>query len=108
MTDLRKDVFQSADDFNKYQTAPMVSLQKGGQFGHFTDISQYVASANYIRKNLICVLMAAPLGFDDLEIRVIFQHFAEPESAQGDSEASGRSSSQVHRGPECNHHCRLH
>lgn len=39
MTDLRKDVFQSADDFAKYQTAPMVSLQKGGQFGHFTDIS---------------------------------------------------------------------
>ena len=81
MTDLRKDVFQSADDFAKYQTAPMVSLQKGGQFGHFTDISQYVASANYIRKNLICVLMAAPLGFDDLEnpkaLKAILKHLVE-------------------------------
>lgn len=41
----------------------MVDLTIGGQLGFAPDITQYLGNQSYIRKNLICLLIEAPTGF---------------------------------------------
>jgi hypothetical protein len=50
-----------------YETVPMIDLRHGGQFGPMTDVGGYVSSSAYIQKPLVAVLLAAPLGFNDLD-----------------------------------------
>lgn len=50
-----------------YETVPVLNLSRGGQFGPMTDIKGYVSSSAYVAKPLIAVLLAAPLGFNDLD-----------------------------------------
>jgi len=47
--------------------APMVNLQVGGQQGPMTDFVGYAANSSYVRRNIICQLVAAPRGFRDLD-----------------------------------------
>lgn len=47
-------------------TNPMLNLAYGGQHGFAPNYSQYVNSAAYVRRNLIALLMEAPLGFQYL------------------------------------------
>jgi len=47
--------------------APMINLQHGGQMGSQPDIATYISNTPYVRKNIIALLIAAPLGFDDLD-----------------------------------------
>ena len=44
-------------------TAPMLNLAYGGQHGYAPNLSQYINSASYVRRNLIALLMEAPRGF---------------------------------------------
>ena len=46
---------------------PMVNLQVGGQMGPMPDLTGYAANSAYVRRNIICQLMAAPRGFRDLQ-----------------------------------------
>lgn len=46
---------------------PMVNLQIGGQMGPMTDFVGYVSNSAYVRRNVICQLVAAPRGFRDLD-----------------------------------------
>ncbi len=48
-------------------SAPMVNLQPFGQMGPMTDFVGYVANSAYVRRNIICQLVAAPRGFRDLD-----------------------------------------
>ena len=53
--------------FVEDKTSPqMVDPQYSGTHGHMPDYSHYVASALYIRRNLIARLVEAPRGFDHL------------------------------------------
>lgn len=53
--------------YGQASQAPMVNLQIGGQQGAMTDFVGYVANAAYVRRNIICQLVAAPRGFRDLD-----------------------------------------
>lgn len=53
--------------YGQASQAPMVNLQVGGQQGAMTDFVGYVANAAYVRRNIICQLVAAPRGFRDLD-----------------------------------------
>jgi hypothetical protein len=45
---------------------PMVDLRFGGQMGFAPDLTQYMSNQAYVRKNLICLLIEAPRGFQML------------------------------------------
>ncbi|QVD49097.1 hypothetical protein LUCX_27 [Xanthomonas phage vB_XciM_LucasX] len=47
--------------------APMLNLEVGGQQGPMTDFTGYVSNSAYVRRNVICLLVAAPRGFRDLD-----------------------------------------
>lgn len=44
----------------------MANINLGGQQGYMPDYTILDSNANYVRANLICVLIAAPAGFKDL------------------------------------------
>lgn len=46
--------------------APMLDLQYGGQMGYAPNLTEWVSHQSYIRKNLICLLIEAPKGFQYL------------------------------------------
>ncbi len=50
-----------------YEQVPMVDLKYGGQFGPMTDTAGYVSSSAYISRPVVPVLLAPPLGFNDLD-----------------------------------------
>lgn len=45
---------------------PMVDLRYGGQMGFAPDLTQYISNQAYVRRNLICLLVEAPRGFQML------------------------------------------
>lgn len=52
--------------YNYGQQNAMVTPVYGGQQGYAQNLEQWVSSAAYIRKNLICILLEAPTGFSYL------------------------------------------
>lgn len=52
--------------FGQYATAPMVDLVNGAQNGYATDFTTYVSNSTYGKRNLIALLLEAPIGFNDL------------------------------------------
>lgn len=44
----------------------MLDLRFGGQMGYTPQLNQYISNQPYISRNLIAILVAAPLGFKDL------------------------------------------
>lgn len=51
---------------SKGHKAPMLDLQYGGQMGYAPDLTEWVSNQAYVRRNLICVLVEAPKGFQML------------------------------------------
>lgn len=49
--------------YGVYTDAPMVDLNKGGQHGPSTQFGTYLSSTAYVRRNLVVMLLDAPLGF---------------------------------------------
>lgn len=62
-----RDTILANKAFNERGQAPMVDLRFGGQHGYAPDYASYVSNAAYVRRNLICVLVEAPRGFQDLD-----------------------------------------
>lgn len=52
--------------YAKGHGAPMINLTRGGQMGYAPDLKAWVSNANYIRRNLIPILLEAPRGFQFL------------------------------------------
>lgn len=48
------------------ETNAMVDLRYGGQMGWAPEMSEWVSNQSYIRRNLICLLIESPTGFQDL------------------------------------------
>lgn len=61
-----KDTLLGNNAYGLYATAPQVDLRNGAQNGPMTDFTSYVSNAAYVRRNLICLLLEAPRGFQDL------------------------------------------
>lgn len=47
--------------------APVVDLRQGAQMGPSTDFTSYISNTPYVRRNLIALLIEAPVGFQDLD-----------------------------------------
>lgn len=62
-----------AQAYGLHAQAPMVNLEVGGQMGPMPDLVGYVANSAYVRRNIICQLIAAPRGFADLNKPAIWR-----------------------------------
>lgn len=49
--------------FSLGRTQPMVDVTKGGQLGFAPEPGQFISNANYVRRNLFCLLLEAPAFF---------------------------------------------
>lgn len=48
------------------QQNPMIDIRFGGQMGYAPDLTEWVSNQAYVRRNLICLLVEAPTGFQNL------------------------------------------
>ena len=64
MSRVTNAILQPGTTYGIAHQAPMVDLQYGGQMGHAPDLTEWVSNQAYIRKNLICLLVEAPKGFN--------------------------------------------
>lgn len=63
---LTNAILQPTNAFAQGHNAPMLDLQNGGQMGYAPDLTQWVSSQAYVRKNIIAILVEAPKGFQNL------------------------------------------
>lgn len=66
MSRVQQAILQPGVAYNRGHQAPMVDLQYGGQMGYSNDLTEWVSNQQYIRRNLICLLVEAPRGFQML------------------------------------------
>jgi hypothetical protein len=66
MARLANAILQNTSAFAQGHNSPMLDLQFGGQMGFTPNYTQWVSNQQYIRKNLICLLIEAPIGFQYL------------------------------------------
>ena len=59
-------ILQSGQAYGAGRHAPMLDLQYGGQMGLAPDLDEWVSNQAYAKKNLICILVEAPRGFQYL------------------------------------------
>lgn len=64
MSRLSDAILANTTAYAKGHTAPMVDLQNGGQMGFSPDLAGWVSNQAYVRRNLICLLVEAPKGFN--------------------------------------------
>jgi len=64
MSRLSNAILDGTMSYAKGHRAPMVDLQNGGQMGFAPDLAGWVSNQAYIRRNLICILVEAPKGFN--------------------------------------------
>lgn len=67
MARLTDAILQNNQAFAAGRQNPMVDLAKGGQMGYAPDYTQWVSNQSYIRRNLFCLLVEAPRGFNYLQ-----------------------------------------
>ena len=53
-------------DLTTGRQAPMLDLAYGGMMGYTPELAEWVSNQAYIRKNVICLLIEAPTGFQKL------------------------------------------
>jgi hypothetical protein len=63
MVDRLKDTFIGDQAYGKNLHTPAIDLEIGGQMGHHTLFENMYANTAYVSRNLICVLVQAPKGF---------------------------------------------
>lgn len=67
MSRLSDAILQSNQAYAAGRQNPMLDLTKGGQMGFAPDYTQWVSNQSYIRRNLFCLLVEAPRGFNYLQ-----------------------------------------
>ena len=67
MARLTDAILQNNQAFAAGRQNPMIDLSKGGQMGFAPDYTQWVSNQSYIRRNLFCLLVEAPRGFNFLQ-----------------------------------------
>ena len=66
MSRVTNAILQPGKAFAAGHQNPMVDLQFGGQMGYSPDLTEWVSNQSYVRRNLICLLVEAPKGFQYL------------------------------------------
>jgi hypothetical protein len=66
MSRLANAILQQGSAFSAGKNSPMVDLQFGGQMGYSPELAEWVSNQNYIRRNVIPLLVEAPKGFQML------------------------------------------
>lgn len=66
MSRLAEAILQNGKAFSAGHQNPMVDLQYGGQMGYSPDLTEWVSNQAYVRRNLICLLVEPPKGFQYL------------------------------------------
>jgi len=56
----------TAGDLTAGRNAPMLDLTYGGMMGFTPELAEWVSNQTYVRKNVICILIEAPTGFQRL------------------------------------------
>ena len=64
MSRLTNAILANTTSYAHGHNAPMVDLQNGGQMGFSPDLASWVSNQAYVRRNLICLLVEAPKGFN--------------------------------------------
>ena len=62
-----RDTILGQRGYGLHANAPMVDLKQGGQQGPMPNYPGYVSNSAYVRRNIIAVLVEAPVGFRLLE-----------------------------------------
>lgn len=60
------DTFITERAYKNGQSAPVMNLAHGNQFGYMPHYGEMVSTTPFVRQNMIPVLMTIPKGFDDL------------------------------------------
>jgi hypothetical protein len=58
------DTLLQGKAFSLGATQPMLDLAKGGQFGFAPEPGQFISNANYLKRNLFCLLLEPPAFFN--------------------------------------------
>lgn len=66
MSRVAQAILQPGVAYNRGHQSPMIDLQYGGQMGYSNDLTEWVSNQQYIRRNLIPLLIEAPRGFQYL------------------------------------------
>ena len=66
MARLKNTVLTPGSGYSPTAQHQIVDLRTGGENGFMTNPKAYVSGANYVRRNLIAVLLQSPAGFNDL------------------------------------------
>jgi hypothetical protein len=66
MARLANAILKPGTAFDAGHNSPMIDLQNGGQMGYAPDLAGWVSNQAYVRRNLICLLVEAPIGFNYL------------------------------------------
>lgn len=64
MSRLANAILPEGTAFSAGHNAVKLDLELGGQMGYSPDLTEWVSNQAYIRRNLICLLVEAPKGFD--------------------------------------------
>lgn len=67
MARLKEAILQNNRAYSAGHQAPMLDLKYGGQMGYAPDLTEWVSNQSYIRRNVFCLLIEAPKGFDLLQ-----------------------------------------
>lgn len=60
-------ILQSGTSYIAGKENVALDLRHGGQMGYSPELAEWVSNTKYIRKNLICILVDAPKGFNILD-----------------------------------------
>lgn len=66
MSRLRDAILDNQNSYARERQNPMLDLQYGGMMGYAPDLTEWVSNQAYVRRNLICLLIEAPRGFNYL------------------------------------------
>lgn len=66
MSSLRDTLLAKQRAFTVGRTNDMVNIKDSGQQGYAPDLTTINSNASYVRRNLVCLLIQAPKGFQDL------------------------------------------
>lgn len=66
MSRLSDALMQPGSSFAKGRATPMVNINNGSPYGFSPDLAAWASMTHYVNKNLVCMLLEAPKGFQYL------------------------------------------
>ena len=60
------DALMNNQAFARGRLTPELDLFRGGQHGYTPNHGEWVSTTHYVRRNLVCLLLEAPKGFQDM------------------------------------------